>query len=235
MRIKPFLDLNETALRFLARDKTNINALKTPSSLVFTSDYALYWFDYLSGYDVVLGQVGWNYTLNQQIALMRGAANLQNKSWGIMITWKYQNPPYLDNGTEILNRMRTAYQCGAKYFVMFDYYDEADSNPYGTMQEEHFQALKSFWNDVIQNPKVTQGSIKADSVLVLPKNYGWGTRWDGDKIWGIYVGDEKMHEIWSLMETKLQEHGFQIDIVINDARYPLPAEYQNVYFANGLG
>ena len=235
LQIKPFMDLNDSAQRFIARDKSNIDSLKTDSTLVFTSDYALYWFDYLAGYDVVLGQVGWNYTLNQQIALMRGAATLQNKSWGIVITWKYQDPPYLDNGTVILNQMRTAYECGAKYFVLFDYYVEGDSNPYGTLQEEHFQALKSFWNDVVQNPQVTQGSIKADSVLVLPKDYGWGTRWDGDKVWGIFVGDEKMHEIWGLMQTTLQGHGFEVDIVIDDPNYPLPNQYQNVYSTSDLG
>jgi hypothetical protein len=235
MDVKPFKDLNETAQRFLARDKDNMDILKNNSITTFTSDYALYWFDYLAGYDVVLGQVGWNLTFNEQIALMRGAATLQNKSWGVVITWKYQQPPYLDNGTEILNQMRTAYQCGAKYVILFDYYDESDSNPYGTLKEEHFQALESFWHDVVKNPQVIQGSIKADSVLVLPKNYGWGARVDGDKVWGIYAGDEKMHKIWGLLQTTLQEHGFEIDIVNEDARYPLLEQYQLVYTTNDLG
>jgi hypothetical protein len=232
MNIKPFIDLNDTTQRFIARDKSNIDALKINSTQVFTSDYALYWFDYQAGYDVVLGQVGWNLTLNQQIALMRGAANLQNKSWGIVITWKYQEPPYLDNGTEILNQMRTAYECGAKYLVLFDYYDQADNSTYGTLKEEHFQALQSFWTDVVENSKNVQGSIKADSVLVLPENYGWGTRWDGDKVWGIFAADEKTHEMWGLMQTTLGEHGFNLDIVYDDPQYPLPNGYQNVYSAN---
>jgi hypothetical protein len=34
----------------------------------FTSDYALYWFDYLAGYDVVFTQFGWNHTRAQDIA-----------------------------------------------------------------------------------------------------------------------------------------------------------------------
>jgi hypothetical protein len=63
------------------------------SLAAFTSDYALYWFDYLAGYDVVLAQFGWNHTLAQDIALIRGAARLQNKSWGAIITWKYNKPP----------------------------------------------------------------------------------------------------------------------------------------------
>ena len=229
--IKPFTDLNDTAQRFNDRDKNNIEFLKA-NSKVFTSDYALYWFDYLSGYDVVLGQVGWNLTLNQQIALMRGAADSQNKSWGIIITWKYQQPPYLANGSEILSQMHTAYECGAKYFVLFDYYFDSENSVYGTMTEDHFQALKSFWNNVVDDPQVVQGAIKADFVLVLPQNYGWGTRWDGDKIWGIFFSDAKTHQIWDLMQTSISKHGFNLDIVYNDTRYPLIKNYQNIYSIN---
>lgn len=225
--IRPFKDINETAQRFSDRDKSNIDFLKN-STKVFTSDYELYWFDYLSGYDVVLGQVGWNLTLNQQIAQMRGAATLQNKDWGIVITWKYQQPPYLDNGTEILNQMRTTYECGAKYFVLFNYYD-SDNDTYGTMKEEHFQALESFWNNVIKNPQEIQGLIKADSVLVLPKNYGWGTRWEEDKVWGIFKADDQTRQIWSLIQTTLQEHGLKTDIVYDDSEFLLPSGYQNIY------
>ncbi|MCL4430276.1 MAG: hypothetical protein M1167_05945, partial [Chloroflexi bacterium] len=110
--IRPFKDINETAQRFVDRDKNSIDYLKN-NTKVFTSDYGLYWFDYLSGYDVVLSQIGWNLTLNQQIAQIRGAAQAQGKEWGAVITWKYQQPPYLDNGTEILSQMRTAYESGA--------------------------------------------------------------------------------------------------------------------------
>ena len=234
MEIKPFQDIDDTAQRFCAHDRENIDSLKN-STQVFTSDYALYWFDYSAGYDVVLGQVGWNFTLSQQIALMRGAASSQNKSWGIIITWKYQEPPYLANGTEILSQMSTAYECGSKYFVLFDYYEDAGNGTYGTMQEEHFQALESFWNEVVENPRVIQGSVRADSVLVLPKNYGWGTRWDGDKIWGIFTADEQEHQIWGLMQTALQEHGLNTDIVYDESEFPLPANYQNVYRIDNSG
>jgi hypothetical protein len=220
--LRPFKDLNDTAQRFYDRDKNSIDFLKN-STKVFTSDYALYQFDYSSGYDVVLGQIGWNLSLNQQLSLMRGAANLEHKDWGIVITWKYQGPDlYLDNGTEILNQMRTAYDCGAKYFVLFDYYD-SDNSTYGTLKPEHFQALQTFWNDVVKNPNVVQGSIKADSVLVMPQNYGWGTRWQQDHIWGIFNANETTAKIWNLMQTTLQEHGLKIDIVCDDPEFPLPA------------
>jgi hypothetical protein len=201
------------------------------STTAFTSDYALYWFDYLSGYDAILAHMGWNHTVAQQIALVRGAAKLQNKDWGIVITWKYNVPPYLDTGSEILNQMRTAYECGAKYFVLFNYY-EAEGNPYGTMKDEHFWALESFWNNVVKNPQIIHGSIRADSVLVLPKNYGWGMRWPEDKIWGIFTADDKAQQIWDLMQTTLKDHGLKTDIVYDDTEFPLTSDYQHVYYWN---
>jgi hypothetical protein len=225
--IRPFTDLNDTSQRFLERDKNNIDDLKN-STKIFTSDYALYWFDYLSGYDVILGQIGWNISVTQQIAFLRGAATVQNKDWGIFITWKYQQWPYLANGTEILNQMTTAYESGAKYLVLFNYYD-SNQTPYGTLQPEHFQALQTFWNNVINNPKEVQSSIKADTVLVLPQNYGWGARWETDHIWGIFASDNETEQYWSLMQTTLQNHGLKTDIVYADQKFPFPNIYQNIY------
>jgi hypothetical protein len=225
--IRPFKDINETAQRFVERDKSKIDYLKNITK-VFTSDYELFWFDYLSGYDVVLSQIGWNLTLSQQIAQIRGAAQVQSKEWGAIITWKYQQPPYLDSGTEILTQMRTAYECGAKYIVLFDYYD-SDSNPYGTMQTEHFQALESFWNDAVKNPHEIRDSIRANSALVLPQNYGWGTRWREDKIWGIFKADNQTSQIWDLMQATLLEHGLNMDIVYADSDFPLPTQYLTIY------
>jgi hypothetical protein len=190
--------------------------------------YSEYWWDYLSGYDVILAHIGWNLSLTQQIALVRGAAKLQNRDWGIVITWKYNKPHYLDNRTEIFSQMRTAYEAGAKYFVLFNYYEEG-GNPYGTMQPEHFQALEDFWNNVVKNLHITQGSIKVDSVLVLPKNYGWGMRGSQDKIWGIFNPADKTQQLWDLLQTTLQNHGLKTDVVYEDTEYPLTEEYQNIY------
>ena len=215
----------------LARDHNKIEYLSNQSITIFTSDYALYWWDYLSGYDVIFAQIGWNLTLAQQIALVRGAAKQQNEDWGIVITWKYNKPPYLDSGTEILSQMRTAYEAGAKYFVLFNYYEE-DSNPYGTMMEQHFQALENFWSNVVTNPQITQGTIEADSVLVFPKSYGWGMRTSEDKIWGVYKADDQTHQFWELKQAVLQNHGLRTDIVYEDAEYPLIEGYQNIYYWN---
>jgi hypothetical protein len=227
--IRPFKDVDDTAQRFIARDKDNIDFLEDKTR-VFTSDYGLYWFDYLSGYDVILSQIGWNISMTQQIAQVRGAAQAQGKEWGAIITWKYQQPPYLDNGTEILTQMRTAYESGAKYIVLFDYYDSA-SGVYGTLKDEHFKALESFWNGVVKNNSEIQGSIRADSVLVLPHNYGWGARGVEDKVWGIFLPDNQTELIWDLMQTTLREHGLRTDIAYVDPEFELSPQYVNVYSA----
>lgn len=226
MSEKPFKDTEDVAEAFLARNQNTIEYLKNSSINVFTSDYALYWWDYLSGYDTVLAHIGWNITLTHQISLVRGAATQQNKDWGIVITWKYTKEPYLDSGPEILNQMRTAYEAGAKYFVLFNYPE--DGNPYGTLKDEHFLSLQDFWNTVVKNPEINHGSTVADSVLVLPKNYGWGMRWREDNIWGVFKADDKTKQFWDLMQITLQNHGLKTDIVYED-EYPLTGGYQNIY------
>jgi hypothetical protein len=100
------------------------------------------------------------------------------------------------------------------------------------MKDEHFQALENFWNNVVKNPHITQGSIKADSVLVLPKNYGWGMRWSEDKIWGIFKADDQTQQLWDLLQTTLKNHGLKTDIVYEDTEYPVTEEYQNIYHWN---
>jgi hypothetical protein len=230
---KPFKDTEDVTETFLARNQNTIEYLKNNSINVFTSDYALYWWDYLSGYDTVLAHIGWNITITQQIALVRGAATQQNKDWGVVITWKYTKEPYLDSGPEILDQMHIAYEAGAKYFVVFNYPE--DDNPYGTMKDEHFQALQDFWNTVVKNLDINQGSNKADSVLVLPKNYAWGMRWREDNIWGVFKADDQTKQFWELMQTTLQTHGLKTDIVYEDPEYPLKEGYQNIYHWNQAG
>jgi hypothetical protein len=232
MRSKPFKNNDDAAQKFVDMHQNELVPIKNNEVKVFTSDYNLYWWDYLGGYDVILAQLGWNISVNQQIALVRGAANLQNRDWGIVVTWKYNQPPYLDTGKEIFAQMSDAYDSGAKYFVLFDYYEDNGNNPYGTLQDEHFQSLENFWKTVVNNPKIIYGSTKADSVLVLPKNYGWGMRWQEDKIWGIFNPDDQTKQIWTLMQTALANHGIRVDIIYEDTNFPIKGQYQNIYTWN---
>ncbi|MCW4008317.1 MAG: hypothetical protein NWF09_06515 [Candidatus Bathyarchaeota archaeon] len=201
---------------------------------LFTSDYALYWWDYLSGYDVVLAQLGWNNTVAQEIGLVRGAANLQGKSWGVILTWKYKEPPYLASGEEIYSQMRTAYECGAEYVVVFNYAENM-TGPYGILQLEHFDALERFWRDVVQNPFVWHGTVKAEVALVLPKDYGWGMRNPQDTIWGLWSPDSAAEQIWTQLQSKLQQYGSKLDIVYDNPAYPVAGKYPEIIYWNQTG
>jgi hypothetical protein len=198
----------------------------------FTSDYALYWFDYLGGYEVVLAQFGWNHSYVQDIALVRGAARMQNKQWGAIITWKYDVPPYLASGEEIYTQMVTAYQAGARYVTIFNY-PTLEGNDYGVMQDEHFQALERFWNDLeIPSARYVPNLSEADAALVLPRNYGWGMRNPDDKIWGMWGPDEKSAKIWEISRKLLSDYGLRLDIVYDDPAFPLADKYPKVYYWN---
>ena len=86
-------DTEAVWFRMILESNQGHNSLDEAGIKTFTSDYRLYWFDYLGGFDVMLAQFGWNNTVMQEIALARGAAKLQNKTWGTIITWKYDQPP----------------------------------------------------------------------------------------------------------------------------------------------
>lgn len=197
---------------------------------LFVSDYMLYWYDYLGGYDVVFAQAGWNHSLMQDIALVRGAATIQNKDWGVIITWKYKQAPYLDSGEAIYSQMISAYMSGGKYIVLFNY-PSLEDNPYGVMQDEHFEALSKFWIETTSG-KLSWGSVKAEAVVVLPNNYGWGMRHPEDKIWGFWGPDSKSDHIWWLSQELLTKYGETLDIIYDNYNYDLTEKYTKIYFWN---
>jgi hypothetical protein len=196
---------------------------------VFTADNTLYWFDYLSNYDVVFAEFGWNHNQAQHIALCRGAANVQNKQWGVIITWAQNEPPYLASGKDMLQGMLTAYRTGAKYVVVFNY---PQINDYGALTEEHFAAMKTFWNFIHLNPRGTINTEDAQVALVLPKDYGWGMRTADDKIWGFWAADENASIIGESAVKLLQKYGLKLDIIYDDPQFNYTGKYKQVYFWN---
>jgi hypothetical protein len=136
-----------------------------------------------------------------------------------MVTWKYNEPPYLDTGKAIFEQMRISYECGAEYITIFNF-PILEDNKYGIMTEEHFEALERFWSEVVKNPDVIHGSIVAETVLVLPKNYGWGMRHPQDRIWGWFGPDEKSAQIWELSRYLLSKYSLTLDIVYEDPVFP---------------
>ena len=199
----------------------------------FTSDYGLYWWNYLGGYNVMFTELGWNSSVAEQIALVKGAARLQNREWGAMITWKYNSEPYLDTGDQIYNQMLSSYEAGAKYIAIFNYPYNGNNN-YGVMTDSQFIALQRFWSDINQMKYVDQSAPVA--ALVLPQNYGWGMRSPNDSIWGFWPADSRSVQIGLTTSKLLAQYGVNLDIVFDDPAYPVAnGHYKNVYYWNSTG
>lgn len=197
---------------------------------LFTSDYGLYWFDYKAHYDVVLAELGWNHSRQLNIALCRGAANIQNKEWGVIVTWTYRNPPYIESSEKLYNDMILAYHAGAKYIVIFNH---PKILQYGILTEEHFDSLQKFWNYVHNHPE-KHGSVKGELAYVLPKDYGFGFRTPEDTIWGLWKADELSRKIWEDINNILEKHGLLVDVVYDDPKFKstIKNRYRQLIFWN---
>jgi hypothetical protein len=231
-------DYSDAANRFVTNIPSTLSwqNVKSTSLPLFTSDYALYWFDYLAGYGTIFVELGWGISTIQQIALCRGAANVQGKDWGAIITWTYYEPPYLASGPEIYQEMLTAYSAGAKYVAVFDYPKYPEDNVYGILAPEHFTAMKLFWDYVQAFPRETDGKVDGEVALVLPKDYGWGARRSGyvkeDRIWGFWPEDEKILIIGENMKKLMSRYGLRLDIIFDDPQFNYKEKYSEIYFWN---
>jgi hypothetical protein len=202
--------------------------------LSITADYALYWFTYKAGYDVILSEFGWNHSRLLNIALNRGAAKMHNKEWGAIITWTYREPPYMESADELYYDMVLAYLSGAKYLIILNYSQEK-CTPYGTLTEEHFDAMKNFWSYIHTNPHRLGVYCPTCTQIayVLPKDYAWGFRGYEDKIWGIWV-DELSIEMGKDVDYLLHTHHLGLDIIYDDLEYYNKMRiYSKLYFWNG--
>jgi hypothetical protein len=195
---------------------------------LFTADYALYWFDYKAGYDVVLGEFGWNYSRQLNAALCRGAATIQNKEWGVMISWTYDNPPYIESGAKLYEDLIYAYENGAKYVIVFDSNKEYTE---GILKQEHFKALQQFWEYIKANPrKINQSDDRV--AYVLPKDFAYGFRGPEDKIWGLWEADAFSFEVSKNLGKMLEQYSSELDIVFDDG-LKLDSSYSKYIFWNG--
>jgi hypothetical protein len=187
--------------------------------IMLTAEYGLYWFDYKAGYDTILTEFASNHSRPLHVALCRGAAKVQNREWGMIVTWTYNELPYLVSRGELYEDLVIAYRNGAKYVVIFDY-PETEYSEYGILTEEHFDALEDFWNYINDNPG-QHGTVKADVVYVLPENYGFGFRNAEDNIWGLWSADtdERSEKIWIDVSYLVDAYGFNLDIVYSDPEF----------------
>ncbi len=231
-------DYSDAAGRFVKDIPSTISwrNVKSVNLPIFTSDYALYWFDYLAGYDAVFVELGWNTSSIQQLALCRGAANVQGKDWGAIITWTYNDPPYLASGPEIYAEMVTAYDAGAKYVVAFNFPKHPETNPYGVLAEEHFVAMQQFWDYVQTRPRRGNADASGQVAFVLPKDYGWGTRrtknFIEDRIWGFWPEDQTTLIVGKNMRILLNLYGLKLDIIYDDPQFSYQEMYKQIYYWN---
>ena len=184
-------------------------------SSLFTSDYALYWFDYKLGYDTVLAQFGWNNSRQLQISQLRGSAQVQDKTWGAIITWTYKQVPYLESGPQMYSDMVLAYNSGATYIAV---YDSSQNYTSTTLTQDHFDALKDFWSYVKNNP-YKQGYLKADTAVVLPDDYGFGFRSADDSVWQYHIATSWTEKLYNDITDLLNKYNSSLDIVYNDPQF----------------
>lgn len=223
----------ETSQNYVSYLSQMINYYYPYTLRVFTADFALNWFDYKANYTGVFAEFVGNESRQRIIAQNRGAATAFQKDWGVIINWKYNQPPhYLESGTELYDDLALAYSAGAKYGIVFSY-PNLTGSAYGILEEEHFSALKKFWNTMHSNPD-DFGDNKAEVAYVVPKDYGFGFRYAGDRIWGLFSSDNLSTKIYDDVQTLTSKYGAKFDILYDEQEFiaPLLSSYHQVFYWN---
>jgi hypothetical protein len=101
------------------------------------------------------------------------------------ITWKYDNPPYLEEGEKLYNDMITAHNAGANYVLLFNY---PNVGACGVLTKDDLNALNSFKDYVSSNPQPNLPSYERVA-FVLPPKYCCGFGSSNDRIWGVWDSD----------------------------------------------
>jgi len=216
-------------IRYVIAQDPGMANLTAAGLQTFTSDYGLYWWDYLGGYNVMFAELGWNSSTVEQIAQVKGAARMQDKQWGSMITWTYNQPPYLAGGDQIYNQMLQSYQSGAKFIAVFDY--PYNQTRYGVLTNQQLSAMQQFWYDITH--KQFEDLSKPTAALVLPNDFGWGMRNPTDTIWGFWLTDNRTQQVGVVTGMCLSYYGAKLDIVYEDPNHPVSSiNYQKVYYWN---
>jgi hypothetical protein len=200
---------------------------------VFTADYGLYWFDYKSNYTTILAEFVGNQSRERIIALDRGAAESFGKDWGVIINWKYDVTPYLENGTELYSDLSRAYSAGAKYAVVFSY-PIINGSDFGTLNEQHFEALQNFWYNIHHNP-ASFPQTQSTAAYVVPRDYGFGFRDSTDNLWGLFSPDNLSSKIWNdTTITLIPRYGASLNIIYDDPNLNSSSlnSYKQVYYWN---
>ena len=227
--VKNTTNYADTAANFTSILRDHVDYYVNSVDRIFTADYGLYWWDYKANYTAIFAEFVGNQSRQRHIALCRGAAQAHNKDWGAIVTWKYDNAPYLESEQELYDDFTLAYAAGAKYMIVFNY---PKIGPYGTLTEDHFDALKRFWDYAHSNPQAF-GSTKANVAYVLPKDYGSGLRKVDDSIWGLFPADDLSAKAWSDVDKLVGRYGAGFDILFDDEElHGVINRYDKVIFWN---
>jgi hypothetical protein len=192
----------------------NITQYYQPANFpVFTSDYALYWYDYLGGYDVIFSEFVGNNSRQIAASLCRGAAKTLNKDWGAIITWSHNDlDAFVQNPEQIYDDMLLAYQNGAKYIIVFNSPGNFTSpTEYGTLTTQHLEKMQEFWNYTQIHPQTQH--YPANTAYVLPADYGFGFRGPDDRIWGKWDPDQISQQVWDDINGLIQTQNQNLDII----------------------
>lgn len=231
VEVKNATDYTDAASQFNASISGSLDWFRNGYSdganvTLFSSDYALYQFDYNAGYNVILAQLGWNYSRQLNIALCRGAATAASKDWGVIVTWEYDQSPYLESGSKLYDDMVLAYNNGAKYIVVFD---SNEAYTQSVLTPDHLDALKQFWQYAKEHPRSTSSS--ADRVgFVLPADYAYGFRGPNDTIWGLWPADSFSTNLSITVGNALLKYGESLDIVYNQTQLETCGYKQLIYW-----
>jgi hypothetical protein len=213
----------------------NVSDYYSPAQFpLFTSDYALYWYDYLAGYDTIFTEYVSNQSRQIATGLCRGAAKALHKEWGAIMTWSGSPENFVENPDQLYDDMVLAYQNGAKYIIVFNSPGQfPPPTPYGTLTPEHFEKMKQFWNYAHREPPVD--AYPANTAFVLPRDYGYGFRGPHDKIWGKWEANSLTTQIWNDTRELLKTHVLSLDIVYETkiANESINLPYTRLIFWNG--
>ena len=201
---------------------------------LYTSDYALYWYDYVGGYDVIFTEFVGNQSRQIATGLCRGAAKTLKRDWGVIITWSNQFKPSIEDPEQLYSDMVLAYQNGARYVVVFNSPGNfTPTTEFGTLTAAHLEAMKNFWEYASVEPAVEE--YPSNTAYVLPRDYGFGFREPNDRIWGKWSVEPLSSKLWIDVNSLLATYTLNLDIVyeteIGDLPINLP--YNRLFFWNG--
>jgi hypothetical protein len=218
---------------YVQRLNSYISEFLALNTTLFTSDYGLYEYDYRAGYNVVMGEYAWNHSRPLNTALVRGAATMQNKEWGVMITYTYDVPPYLESGPELYQDMVTAYENGAKYILIFDYAASSKTEAaHGILGQEHLDALKQFWDYARSHPRPAN-PVNERAAYVLAQGFGYGFRSGDDWVWGLWKNETISSRIWNDVNNYSSQYGEKLDIIYEDNPNFSQSNYSRLIYWNG--